>query len=133
MDNPFGDPTEHIPSPKDTSPAKTPSPDQRVQGVTVFKSIIYGNVSYRVDLPPQNQASRASQDDNNDWFRWTVYVRGAQNEDLSYFIQKVVFYLHDSYGEPVRVIDHAPFELTEEGMKCIIALIHCTDSSSKTI
>jgi len=51
----------------------------------------------------------------DDWFKWTVYVRGAQNEDLSYFIQRVVFYLHESYDEPVRVVEHAPFELTEEG------------------
>jgi len=115
LDNPFGDPSEHLPSLHDHTPPKKPSPDQRVHGVTIFRPIIYGNVSYRVDVPPPNQAARSTQDDNNDWFRWTVYVRGAENEDLSYFIQRVVFYLHDSYSEPVRVIDHAPFELTEEG------------------
>ena len=102
-----------------------PSPSLRVNGVTVFRPIIYGNVSYRLDRPPsKNQASssRILQDDNQDWFRWTVYVRGIENEDLSYFIKKVVFYLHDSYTEPIRVIESAPFELTEEGM---FSLIYC--------
>lgn len=91
----------------------------RVYGVTVFRPIIYGNVSYRLERPPsknQTVSSRLLQDDNQDWFRWTVYVRGIENEDLSYFIKKVVFYLHDSYNEPIRVIENSPFELTEEGM-----------------
>lgn len=106
---------------------RNPSPSLRVNGVTVFRPIIYGNVSYRLDRPPsKNQASssRLLQDDNQDWFRWTVYVRGIENEDLSYFIKKVVFYLHDSYTEPIRVIEAAPFELTEEGMFLIYCHLH---------
>jgi YEATS domain-containing protein 4 len=34
--------------------------------------------------------------------KWTVYLRGLENEDLSYFIEKVSFTLHHSFAEPVR-------------------------------
>lgn len=46
---------------------------------------------------------------------WTIFVRGPQNEDISYFIKKVVFKLHDTYPNPVRSIEAPPFELTETG------------------
>ncbi|KIZ04869.1 putative Protein AF-9 like protein [Monoraphidium neglectum] len=47
--------------------------------------------------------------------RWTAYVRGANNEDLSPLIQKVTFNLHASFNNPQRIIHAPPFELTEEG------------------
>lgn len=34
--------------------------------------------------------------------RWTLYVRGPQDEDLSTFVSKVAFTLHPSFAEPVR-------------------------------
>lgn len=46
---------------------------------------------------------------------WTVYVRGFDNEDLSYFIKKVAFTLHVSFQNNVREIDSPPFEVTETG------------------
>lgn len=47
--------------------------------------------------------------------RWSVYVRGATNEDLSGVIKKVVFQLHPSFNNPVRVVESPPFELSECG------------------
>lgn len=34
--------------------------------------------------------------------RWTLYLRSFTNEDMSYFIQKVVFQLHPSFGERAK-------------------------------
>ena len=34
--------------------------------------------------------------------KWICYVRGLQNEDLSYLIEKVEFVLHSSFENPVR-------------------------------
>jgi hypothetical protein len=34
--------------------------------------------------------------------KWICYVRGVNNEDLSYLIEKVVFNLHSSFTNPVR-------------------------------
>lgn len=36
--------------------------------------------------------------------RWTLYVRGANGENLSYFVSKVVFFLHESFAQSVRTI-----------------------------
>ncbi|KAJ3120932.1 NuA4 histone H4 acetyltransferase complex and the SWR1 complex subunit [Nowakowskiella sp. JEL0407] len=47
--------------------------------------------------------------------KWTVYVKGLHGEDISYFIKKVVFKLHDSFATPTRVIEKPPFEVTESG------------------
>lgn len=36
--------------------------------------------------------------------KWICYVRGVNNEDLSYLIEKVVFTLHSSFTNPIRCI-----------------------------
>lgn len=47
--------------------------------------------------------------------KWTVYVRGATNEDLGVVVKRVIFQLHPSFNNPMRVVDSPPFELTECG------------------
>jgi transcription initiation factor IIF auxiliary subunit len=47
--------------------------------------------------------------------RWSIYVRGLENEDLSYYIKSVTFHLHASFNDPVRCIEQAPFEIHETG------------------
>ncbi|CAH8338786.1 unnamed protein product [Eruca vesicaria subsp. sativa] len=46
---------------------------------------------------------------------WTVYVRGATNEDLGVVVKKVIFKLHPSFKTPTRVVDSPPFTLSECG------------------
>jgi transcription initiation factor IIF auxiliary subunit len=60
---------------------------------TIIKPIIVGTVAEQ--LPPEQQTEEKTH-------RWTVYVRGVNNEDLSYFISHVVFKLHWSFAEPDR-------------------------------
>ena len=47
--------------------------------------------------------------------KWTIYVRGATNEDLSVVVKRVVFQLHSSFNNPTRVVETPPFELSESG------------------
>uniref|UniRef100_A0A7S2WDW5 YEATS domain-containing protein n=1 Tax=Mucochytrium quahogii TaxID=96639 RepID=A0A7S2WDW5_9STRA len=47
--------------------------------------------------------------------KWSIYVRGLEDEDLSYFVQKVVFTLHPSCQIPVVVCDHPPYVVTQTG------------------
>lgn len=48
--------------------------------------------------------------------RWSCYVRGLNNdEDISYFVKKVVFQLHPSFPEPVKTIEKFPFEIHQTG------------------
>lgn len=46
---------------------------------------------------------------------WLVYVRGLENEDLSWIVKKVQFTLHESFEKPVREIIKPPFEVAESG------------------
>ena len=47
--------------------------------------------------------------------KWTVYLRGPENEDLSHVISKVVFNLHPSFKEAARTLEKPPYEVTETG------------------
>lgn len=33
---------------------------------------------------------------------WEVFVRGADGADISHFVEKVVFYLHETFPKPKR-------------------------------
>ncbi|XP_061172967.1 protein AF-9-like [Saccostrea echinata] len=46
---------------------------------------------------------------------WTVYVRGPENCNISYFIEKVVFNLHHSFHNPKRVLTEPPYAVQEQG------------------
>lgn len=47
--------------------------------------------------------------------QWTVYVRPYDNEDMSAYIKKINFKLHDSYANQNRVLTKPPYEVTETG------------------
>lgn len=46
---------------------------------------------------------------------WELYVKGCDGKDISYFIEKVVFNLHESFPKPKRVIKEPPYVLKESG------------------
>jgi len=46
---------------------------------------------------------------------WTVFVEGHQNTQIHYFIEKVVFYIHESYSPNVIVRYKPPYELDNSG------------------
>ena len=59
---------------------------------SITKPIIYGSMSFWLGKKAEEKASH----------KWVCYVRGVNNEDLSYFIKKVVFTLHPSFKIPIR-------------------------------
>jgi YEATS domain-containing protein 4 len=61
------------------------------------RPIVYGSTSRPVT--PQDTLSDPSHS-----FIWTVYLRGVDGEDISYFIDKVEFKLHESFASPIRGI-----------------------------
>ncbi|KAF6003465.1 myeloid lymphoid or mixed-lineage leukemia (trithorax, ) [Cyanidiococcus yangmingshanensis] len=79
----------------------------RVRGLQIERRLVHGSVAFW-------QGPRAPETKTH---RWTVYVRGASDplEDLSVYIRKVEFVLHESFSDPVRVVTQAPFCLTEYG------------------
>eukprot|EP00197_Chlamydomonas_leiostraca_P011116 CAMPEP_0202858606 /NCGR_PEP_ID=MMETSP1391-20130828/1062_1 /ASSEMBLY_ACC=CAM_ASM_000867 /TAXON_ID=1034604 /ORGANISM="Chlamydomonas leiostraca, Strain SAG 11-49" /LENGTH=226 /DNA_ID=CAMNT_0049537535 /DNA_START=105 /DNA_END=785 /DNA_ORIENTATION=+ len=56
--------------------------------------------------------------------RWTVYLRGPNNEDLSHIISKVQFDLHQTFNNPNRMAVQQPFEVTEHGWGEFDIVIH---------
>ncbi|EPS98762.1 hypothetical protein FOMPIDRAFT_1164885 [Fomitopsis schrenkii] len=91
----------------------------RQRGITIHRPIIYGNTA--VVLTQKERETLPTPDHTH---RWTVAVRSAASadsetvggkDDLSYFVKRVTFKLHDTYTVPTRTLDKPPFEVTETG------------------
>ncbi|GKY97529.1 hypothetical protein MPSEU_000711100 [Mayamaea pseudoterrestris] len=77
----------------------------RMENVTVCLPLIRGSVAFYL----------GKKADEFQTHRWTLYLRGPNNEDLSQVISKVVFQLHPSFAEPTREQTAPPYEVTETG------------------
>ncbi|KAF7317745.1 Yeats-domain-containing protein [Mycena kentingensis (nom. inval.)] len=99
----------------------------RVKGLSIHRPIIYGNVASVLTPRQREQLATTAPDHTH---MWTVAVRGAASptdadskdnnmvggaDDLSHFIKRVSFKLHDTYANPMRNIDKPPYEVTETG------------------
>lgn len=78
---------------------------KRLKDVEISIPIVYGSIAFWLGKKASEYQSH----------RWTVYVRGASNEDLSMVLKRAVFQLHSSFNNPTRVVESPPFELTEAG------------------
>lgn len=76
-----------------------------VKNTTVACPIIYGSLAYWLGKKAEDTATH----------RWTLFIRGPNDEDLSSFVSQVAFTLHPSFAEPIRVITKPPFEVCETG------------------
>ncbi|XVF45404.1 hypothetical protein PTKIN_Ptkin02bG0202900 [Pterospermum kingtungense] len=78
---------------------------KKLKDVEISVPIVYGNASFWLGKKASEYQSH----------KWTVYVRGATNEDLGVVVKRAVFQLHSSFNNPTRVVESAPFELSESG------------------
>ena len=79
-----------------------------IQGISIFRPIIYGNTATLLTQEERKGGTIAPDHTH----RWTVAVRSAASvpdsdivggaDDLSYFIKRVTFKLHDTYTNPTR-------------------------------
>ncbi len=58
---------------------------------TFSRSILYGS-----------SACALKKSENDFTHRWKIYVRGFNGEDISDFVKKVQFRLHESFAQPNR-------------------------------
>ncbi|KAL5181293.1 Transcription initiation factor TFIID subunit 14b [Glycine soja] len=79
--------------------------NRRLKDVEICVPIVYGTIAFYL-------GRKASESQSH---KWTVYVRGASNEDLGVVVKRVVFQLHPSFNNPTRVVESPPFELSECG------------------
>lgn len=72
--------------------------------------LVFGSVAKPFDAnnrPPDINAEHTHQ--------WSVYVKGIDGEDISYWLKKVQFKLHETYTNSLRTVEAPPFEVTETG------------------
>ncbi|KAI0638445.1 yeats family protein [Trametes polyzona] len=113
----------------------------RVKGVDIYRPIIYGNTAWVL-----TQKEREALPTPDHTHRWTVAVRSAASapdsdivggaDDLSYFIKRVTFKLHDTYPNPNRTVDKPPFEVSETGwgeFEITIRIMFVQESGEKSI
>jgi len=81
------------------------APKKRVPDTAVAVPIVYGSIAIFLGKKAHETATH----------KWTLLLRGPNDEDLSVFISKVAFSLHESFQEPVRVVEKPPYEVTELG------------------
>ncbi|BFZ53496.1 NuA4 histone H4 acetyltransferase complex and the SWR1 complex subunit [Savitreella phatthalungensis] len=79
----------------------------RVSKCSIYRPILVGNTAR-----PLGDRKNPASDHTHEW---TVCVKGVKDEDISHFVKKVVFKLHDTYPNPSRSIEAPPFEVTETG------------------
>ncbi|KAJ3158867.1 NuA4 histone H4 acetyltransferase complex and the SWR1 complex subunit [Geranomyces michiganensis] len=81
----------------------------RLKGVSHSRPIVYG--THASLLKPTDKRA-----DPSHTHKWTVFVRPVhQNEDLSLYIKRVQFKLHESFDPALRTCDAPPYEVHETG------------------
>ena len=98
----------------------------RMRGLVVVKPIVYGNVA---------KYFGKKREEDGHTHQWTVYVKPFYNEDMSQYVKKVTFKLHDSYTDCLRVVTAPPYEVTETGWGEfeITIKIHLQDVNEKPV
>lgn len=88
------------------TPTATPDADgDRLSNTTLCLPLVHGSVAWYLGAGKNEFQTH----------QWTLYLRGANNEDISSCIEKVVFQLHPSFAQPIRIYNDPPFEVTEKG------------------
>jgi YEATS domain-containing protein 4 len=95
----------------------------RINHASLSRTLIYGTSAVKL---ADSSASEATH-------KWKVYVRGYRNTDISYFVRSVTFKIHETFLNPTRVVEKAPFELEEVGWGefTIQGKIYFTDTHEK--
>mmetsp|Transcript_14086 Transcript_14086/g.35676 ORF Transcript_14086/g.35676 Transcript_14086/m.35676 type:complete len:320 (+) Transcript_14086:177-1136(+) len=77
-----------------------------MRSTAVVKPIVFGSIAFFL-------GKKAINDENT--HKWSIYVRGLEDEDLSYYVKRVVFTLHPSCQIPVVTCDEPPYVVTQLG------------------
>jgi len=72
----------------------------------IVKPIVYGN---------EARYFGKKREGDGHTHEWKVYLKPWHNEDMSTWIKKVHFKLHDSYENPNRIVLSPPYEVAETG------------------
>ncbi|KAK9474904.1 yeats family-domain-containing protein [Dipodascopsis tothii] len=82
---------------------------KRIKNLQIARPFVYGNIA----VPLGDNRTETTPTDHT--HSWTVFLRGINGDDLSGFVKRVVFKLHETYPNSTRSIEEPPFEVTETG------------------
>jgi len=80
--------------------------DSRSKAGNIVKPIVYGNLA---------RYFGKKREEDGHTHQWTIYVKPYDNEDMSGYVKRVQFKLHESYANATRVVLKPPYEVTETG------------------
>jgi YEATS domain-containing protein 4 len=109
-----------------------PATSKRIKQVSISKPISYGNIATK--FSPANPIPPTAPKDHT--HSWTIFVKDPTGNDLSTYIKKVSFKLHDTYPNSLRTIEKPPFEVTESGwgeFEIIIKIFFHAEGGEKNV
>jgi len=105
----------------------SPVESARAKGKSVIKPIVFGNESKYFGKKRETDGHTHT---------WSVYVKPFdEKEDMSTYIKKVQFKLHESYSDALRTVTKPPYEVTETGWGEfeIIIKIYFVDAAERPV
>jgi YEATS domain-containing protein 4 len=76
-----------------------------------FYSQVFGSIAK--PIPASSRPSNLPPDHTH---RWTIFVQPiSSNHDITHWLKKVQFKLHETYSQSLRTVEAPPFEVTETG------------------
>ncbi|KAM7197050.1 YEATS family domain containing protein [Naviculisporaceae sp. PSN 640] len=111
-----------------------PPAGKRVKGVQIFRPFIYGTTARPFDEKTNPKPPGVPDDHTHSW---TVFVKGIDDVDITYWLRRVQFKLHESIPNHVRMVDGEkgkPFQIHETGwgeFEIAMKLYYVPESSEK--
>ncbi|KAK4169478.1 protein AF-9 [Cladorrhinum sp. PSN259] len=111
-----------------------PQTSKRLKGIQIFRPFIYGTTALPFH-PVHNPKPPGVPEDHT--HSWTVFVKGIDDVDITYWLRRVQFKLHESIPNHVRMVEGEkgkPFVLHETGwgeFEIAIKLYYVPESSEK--
>ncbi|KAK3295885.1 yeats family-domain-containing protein [Chaetomium fimeti] len=111
-----------------------PTTGKRVKGVQIYRPFVYGTTAKLFDEKTNPKPPGVPEDHTHSW---TVFVKGIDDVDITYWLRRVQFKLHESIPNHVRMIEgekSKPFTLHETGwgeFEIAIKLYYVAESAEK--
>ncbi|KAH8890792.1 YAF9-like protein [Thozetella sp. PMI_491] len=110
------------------------SAGKRVKGVQIFRPFVYGTTARLFDEKTNPKPPGVPDDHTHSW---TVFVKGIDDTDTTYWLRRVQFKLHESIPNHVRMVEGEkgkPFQIHETGwgeFEIAIKLYYVPESNEK--